>query len=47
MAIPKISNEPVIIKFGTQIAEGAEMDLYRLATLIYLGRAADSLGQEI
>jgi len=44
--IPAIPNEFVPIKLGTQSADAADMELYRLATMIYLGRAADSLGQE-
>jgi hypothetical protein len=44
--IPDIPNESIPIKLGTQSADVADMELYRLATLIYLGRAADSLGKE-
>jgi hypothetical protein len=44
--IPDIPNEPIPLKLGTQSSDVADMELYRLATLIYLGRAADSLGPE-
>jgi hypothetical protein len=44
--IPEIPNEPIPIKLGTQTADVADVELFRLATLIYFGRAADSIGQE-
>lgn len=45
--IPELPNEYTSIKIETPLGDIADMELYRLATLIYLGRAANSLGQEI
>ncbi|KAE9380096.1 hypothetical protein N431DRAFT_459064 [Stipitochalara longipes BDJ] len=44
--IPDIPNKPISIKLGTPSADIADIELFRLATLIYLGRASDLLGQE-
>jgi hypothetical protein len=44
--IPNIMDEDTPLHPGTQSADIADCELYRLAALIYLGRAADSLGQE-
>lgn len=44
--IPDIPNEPAPIMVGSESANTADMELYRLAALIYLGRAADSFGQD-
>jgi hypothetical protein len=42
--VPDTPSEPIPIKLGTQLADIADVELYHLATLIYLERAADSFG---
>ena len=42
--IPDIPNEPVSIDMESPLADVADLELFRLASLIYLGRASDRLG---
>lgn len=45
ISIPDIPDEPVSIDMESPSADVADLELFRLASLIYLGRASDPLGQ--
>jgi len=44
--VPDIPSKSIPIDFGTPLADVADAELLRLATLIYLGRTASSCGRD-